>query len=148
MKSSKVIHHTGYDGTVYSDVETEIENLRSGQFSAAAEIGYRTGAGGAVTQATSKSTAVTLSKMCGVITMHNASLASNTTVSFTLTNTYVDATDVVSVCIGGTGTNGAYLVWAQVTAADTVVISLRNITGGSLGEAVTINFIVHKSVSS
>jgi hypothetical protein len=38
-------------------------------------LGYSTGAGGAITQGTSKSTAVTLHKVCGSITMHNAALA-------------------------------------------------------------------------
>jgi len=39
-----------------------------------AGIGYATGAGGTVTQATNKSTGVTLSKTCGVITMNAAQL--------------------------------------------------------------------------
>src|SRR5882672_9299987 len=37
-------------------------------------LGYATGAGGAVTQATDKSTAVTLNKICGAITMNGAAL--------------------------------------------------------------------------
>jgi hypothetical protein len=47
-------------------------------------IGYATGAGGTVTQATSKSTAVTLNTVTGAITMNNAALAAATIVSFTL----------------------------------------------------------------
>ena len=58
-------------------------------------IGYPRG--GAVTQATSKSTGVTLNKPCGAITMHNASLAGDAEVSFTVTNSEVAATDVVLV---------------------------------------------------
>lgn len=148
MKSNKVIHHTGRDASVYSNVEDQIENLRAGQFSSAAQISYRTGAGGSVTQATSKSTGVTLNKMSGKISMHNASLNNNTTVSFVLSNSLVAATDVVLPCFGATGTAGAYLLTAQVTTAGSVTISLRNVSGGSLGEAVDINFIVFKSVSA
>lgn len=148
MKSNKVIHHTGRDGAVFSDVEAEIETLRGGQFSSTAQIGYRTGAGGSVTQATSKSTGVTLNKMCGTISMHNASLANNTTVNFVLSNSTVAATDIVLVCLGATGTAGAYLLTSQVTGAGSVTISLRNISGGSLGEAVDLNFVVFKGVSA
>ncbi|NBS24587.1 MAG: hypothetical protein EBS78_11605 [Altererythrobacter sp.] len=44
-------------------------------------IGYGTGAGGTVTQATSKSTGVTLDKVCGEITMNNATLNRETAVA-------------------------------------------------------------------
>ncbi|OBQ35969.1 MAG: hypothetical protein AN484_25965, partial [Aphanizomenon flos-aquae WA102] len=47
------------------------------------EIGYAAAAQGAVTQLTDKSTAVTLNKSAGQITMNAASLATVTTVSFT-----------------------------------------------------------------
>ena len=43
------------------------------EVSAGKAIGYVSG--GAVTQATSKSTGVTLNKPCGAITTHNAALA-------------------------------------------------------------------------
>ena len=42
------------------------------------QLGYTAAAQGAVTQATSKSTGVTLNKPAGVITMNNASLATAT----------------------------------------------------------------------
>src|SRR5258708_28984275 len=51
-------------------------------------IGYAGtgGAGGAVTQLTNKSPAVTLNAICGAITTSNASLANATAGGFTLTN--------------------------------------------------------------
>ena len=52
-------------------------------------LGYGAGAGGTVTQATSKSTAVTLNKPTGKITMNNAALAANTTVQFNLNNNLI-----------------------------------------------------------
>ena len=52
---------------------------------ASQEIGYSAAAQGTVTQATDKSTAVTLNKSAGRITMNNAALAGSTAVSFTLT---------------------------------------------------------------
>ena len=45
-------------------------------------VGYGPGAGGSVTQLTSKSTAVTLNAMCGQIATHNAALAAGATVQF------------------------------------------------------------------
>jgi hypothetical protein len=51
-------------------------------------IGYATGAGGAVTQATDRTTGVTLSKLTGQITTNNASLAAGAEAEFTVTNTH------------------------------------------------------------
>lgn len=116
--------------------------------SASAGIGYATGAGGAVTQATNKSTGVTLSKVCGAITMNNASLADATTVSFTVTNTAVAATDNVIVNHSSAGTAGSYLVWADSIGAGSFKINVRNVSGGSLGEAIVLTFSVIKAVAA
>lgn len=113
--------------------------------SGTAGMGYATGAGGAVTQATSKSTGVTLSKVCGEITLHNAALAAATIVSFTLTNTTIAATDVLILNHVTTGTRGAYSLNAQC-AAGSAVIYVRNNTAGSLGEAIVIRFALIKGV--
>lgn len=109
------------------------------------QIGYTTAAQGAVTQATSKSTAVTLNKPAGVITMNNASLATATNATFTLNNSFISANDTVILTIaGGQATPGSYNVFANALGAGTVSITLRNISGGSLSEAVVINFaIIH-----
>ena len=48
--------------------------------------------GGAVTQATNRTTGVTLSKVSGQITTNNASLAAEATAVFTVANTLVAAT--------------------------------------------------------
>jgi hypothetical protein len=116
--------------------------------SATAGIGYSAGAGGAVTQATSKSTGVTLNNICGKVTLNNASLADATTVSFTLTNSAIAASDVVIVNHAAAGTAGAYLVSANAIAAGSCQISVRNVSGGSLSEAIVLNFAVIKAVQS
>jgi hypothetical protein len=111
---------------------------------ATAEIGYAASGQGTVTQATSKSTGVTLSKSMGRITMNNASLAAGTTVTFTLTNTLISANDVVVVSVSGGGTAGAYWPFVSSQATGSAVIGLYNNTGGALAEAVIINFaIIH-----
>jgi len=104
-------------------------------------LGYSVAGQGTVTQATSKSTAVTLNKSAGRITMNNAALATATNATFTLNNSYISANDTVILTIsGGQTTPGSYNVFANALAAGTVSITLRNISGGSLSEAVIINF--------
>lgn len=112
-----------------------------------AGVGYGTGAGGAVTQATSKSTGVTLSKVCGAITMDAASLAAGAIVSFVLTNTAIAATDVLVLNHISGGTVGSYTLNAQC-AAGSATINVRNNTAGALAEAIVIQFAVVKAVSA
>jgi hypothetical protein len=100
--------------------------------------------GGTVTQATSKSTGVTLNRMCGQITLHNAALAASTSVSFTLTNSEIDADDIVVAHIGSGATASSYFVQAGSVAAGSCTVHLRNVSGGSLGEAVVVHFGVIK----
>ena len=107
------------------------------------QIGYTAAAQGTVTQATSKSTAVTLNKPAGRITMDAASLATATNATFTLNNSFISANDTVILTIsGGQATAGSYNVFANNLGTGTVSISLRNISGGTLSEAVVINFAV------
>ena len=110
---------------------------------ASQEIGYATGAQGTVTQLTSKSTGVTLNKSAGQITMDAASLATVTNVTFTLTNSVLSAKDVLILNVTN-GTSGAYNCWVSSMGAGTATITLRNISGSTLSEAVVINFaIIH-----
>jgi hypothetical protein len=112
---------------------------------ATAEIGYSTAAQGTVTQLTSKSTGVTLNKSSGQITMNNAALANGAIISFTLTNSLLSAKDVIIVNVaGGLATNGTYTSFVSNVSAGTAVISLYNISAGSLSEAVVLNYaIIH-----
>ena len=109
--------------------------------------GYTTGSGGTITQITSKATSVTLSKSTGQITLNNAALAADTTVSFTLTNTVIEAGDILIMNHISGGTAGSYLLNAQSTAGS-ASINVRNITTGSLSEAIVIAFAVIKAVAA
>jgi hypothetical protein len=112
---------------------------------ATAEIGYSTAAQTAVTQLTSKSTGVTANTSAGQITMNGALLATVTNVTFTLTNSLLSAKDVIIVNVASANaTAGAYNCWVSSMLAGSATITLRNITTGSLSEAVVINFaIIH-----
>lgn len=108
------------------------------------QLGYTSDAQGTVTQATSKSTGVTLNKSAGQITTNNAALASATNVTFTLTNSFISANDVLILNVGSGATAGAYNCWVSGLSAGAATITLRNISGGSLSEAVVINFaLIH-----
>lgn len=123
------------------EVDANFTNLNTDK------AGYITGEGGTVAQATSKATAVTLNKKCGQITMNAAALAAATTVTFVLTNSTIAATDLLVLNHVSGGTAGAYLLNAQ-TAAGSVSINVRNVTAGSLAEAIVIGFAVVKAVTA
>ena len=108
----------------------------------AGTFGYGTGRG-TVTQGTNKSTGVTLNAPCGAITLNSAALSADTTVSFTLTNTSIAANDLLVLNHVSGGTAGAYLLNAQA-AAGSASINVRNITAGSLSEAIVIGFAIIK----
>ena len=111
-------------------------------------IGYVTGAGGTVTQLTSKSTGVTINKICGAITTSNAALAAGAEVKITVTNSMVAATDVVALSIKSGGTSGSYLLTVGAVAAGSFDIVISNASAGSLSEALVINFAIIKAVTS
>jgi hypothetical protein len=106
------------------------------------ELGYTAEASGTVTQSTSKSTGVTLNKSAGQITMNNAELANATNVTFTLTNSSISAKDVVVLSVSSGATAAAYNCWISGKSTGSCTITLRNLSGGALSEAVVINFAV------
>lgn len=111
-------------------------------------LGYSTGAGGTVTQGTSKSTGVTLNKVTGTITMHNAELDAGESVGFTLTNSAIAATDIPVVAIKSGATANSYNVTVDAVAAGSCKISLHNKTDGALSEAVVLSLAVIKGVAA
>ena len=112
-------------------------------------VGYTTGAGGTVTQATSKSTAVTLNTASGQITMNNAALAAGVTVQFTLNNSLIGINDLLLICPNAnTGTGGGYTAICSAIAGAGAVIRVTNITGVSLSEAIQLNFAIIKGATT
>lgn len=127
-------------GIAYTDQDI----VGSDQIYSSGELGYTPAAQGTVTQATDKSTAVTLNKSAGRITMNAASLGATTNVSFTLNNSYISSNDILILTISGGATVAAYNVWVNSMTAGQASITLRNTTAGALAEAVIINFaLIH-----
>jgi hypothetical protein len=115
-------------------------------------LGYGTGAGGTVTQANTptlvKTNPVTLNKPTGQITMNAAALAAGNTVSFTLSNSIISSADVVVIQVsGGAVAPAAYNVWAAPGSGN-AGIHIKNISAGSLSEAVVLNFAIIKGAAS
>jgi len=114
-----------------------------------AGLGYGTGSGGTVTQATSKSTGVTLNKPAGQITMNNAALAAGATATFRLDNSLLSAQDVLTVSLASADASAtSYQTWVNYTAGGAAYISLKNVSGGSRSEAIVINFALIKVATS
>lgn len=107
-------------------------------------LGYGTGSGGSVTQATSRTTGVTLNKPSGAITMFTAA-GSATAATFTVTNSNVAATDTISLS-QASGTN-LYVLLVTAVTAGTFNITFYT-TGGTASDAPVINFNVIKGVTA
>lgn len=117
--------------------------------SATGGIGYGTGAGGTVTQITSRGTGVTLNKVCGQITTATNSLATGTFAVFTVTNSTVAATDVVDISIkGGLTSYDTTVTVAGVSAGSFIVLVYNRSTTTAEVGAIVFNFAVIKAVSS
>ena len=111
-------------------------------------LGFYTGAGGTVTQATSKATPFTLDKMCGQITTAADSLTHATVVSAVWTNNKIAATDVVIINHKSGGTIGAYVFNVSCGAGTATLYITNNQTSGTLSEALVLSFVVIKGVTA
>ena len=109
-----------------------------------AGVGYATGAGGTITQATSRTTGVTLNKTTGAITLFSAA-GSATAATFTVTNSTVAATDVI-ILNQKSGTD-LYDLMVTAVAAGSFNITFRT-TGGTTTETPVFNFAVIKAVAA
>ncbi len=109
-----------------------------------AGVGYGTGAGGTVTQGTSRTTAVTCDKVVGAITLVSAA-GSTTPFSFTVNNSTVAATDVIIVN-QKSGTD-KYDIDVTAIGAGSFQLTL-NTKSGTTTEQPVFNFAVIKGVAA
>jgi hypothetical protein len=112
--------------------------------SASGGIGYATGAGGAVTQGTGRTTTVICNAVAGAITLVSAA-GSATPFSFTVTNSAVAATDVI-VLSQKSGTD-KYILEVTAVGAGSFQITAYT-TGGTTTEQPVFNFAVIKAVAA
>jgi hypothetical protein len=124
-------------------VAFEDQNIRGADFVYVDnELGYTSAAQGTVTQGVSKAEPVTLNKSAGQIIMNGATLNAATNVTFTLNNSTITTKDVTILNVASGATAGAYNCWVSSKSTGSCTITVRNISGGNLSEAITINFAV------
>ena len=129
--------------TTLTQVKAEISTGSNLVTSPTGAIGYGNGAGGIVTQLTSKSTNVTLNKPCGFINTHNETLAAGATIAFIFSNSLLTVYDNLIVT-GIWGASPNYEIKVAGVADNISKIAIKNITAGSLSESIIFNFIVIK----
>jgi hypothetical protein len=113
-------------------------------------VGYTTGNGGTVTQGSGsgKSTAVTLNKLSGQITMDSAQLNAGATVAFTLNNSFIGLGDIL-ILNSPSNSSLNYVLGSGYCIAGSCAIYVRNITAASnLSDALVIKFTVIKSTTT
>lgn len=119
----------------------------AGPLSITGKFGYATGAGagGAVTQITSRTTGVTLDKATGAITLFSAAGTGASATTFTVTNSTVAATDVI-VVNQKSGTD-KYVFYITRVAAGAFDISFYDQSGTTVEQPV-VNFAVIKGAAT
>lgn len=112
-------------------------------------IGYATGAGGAVTQITNRSTTVVLSKLTGQITTDTTSLAAGAAAQFIVTNTTVAIGDTIILSIQSGTTTTQTTAYVNTVAAGSFKITVNNghASTAEVG-AIIMNFSVIKAVAA
>ena len=145
FEDQNIIGADTVSATTVSGTNLSGTNLSGADIYASDEIGYAATAQSTVTQLTDKSTGVTINASAGQITMSNAALTATTNVAFTMTNNKISAKDLVIVNVaGGVASNVTYNCWVSGHTAGSCAFVLRNISAGSLSEAVVLNFaIIH-----
>ena len=144
-------------GVTFTGSFTGLTLVQSNALLAIEDIGYSSaaGTGGSVTQLTSRTTGVTLNKPTGEIVLFAASLGGHDAEEFTLTNSFIDADDVVVLSIksgAAAGTRKYYQVHAVAVAAGSCVISVGNIDNATIPvsgtESPVIQFAVIKGAKA
>jgi len=139
----------GSDPIIASGVLTTSSSVLS--TSSSLGVGYATGAGGAVTQITSRTTGVTVNAICGTITTDNTSLAAEGSADFIVTNSSVAIGDVVVLSIQSGENSGGTVLSVQDVTAGTFAIRVHNgnvAAGTAETGAILINFAIIKAVSA
>jgi hypothetical protein len=101
----------------------------------------------AVTQATNRTTGVTINGLAGTITTHNASLAAEASADFVVANPVVAATDVVLLAMRSGSNGGGTTVSVAAVSAGSFTLRVHNgnvAAGTAETGAIVINFAVFK----
>ena len=108
-------------------------------------LGYGTGSGGTVTQLTSRTTGVTLSKLIGNITLFSTTTTAGQLTTFTVTNTNIAATDIILLRHISGGNLGQYIFNTNASTGS-FTVSCYTPLAQTVAAAPVIKFIVIKGV--
>lgn len=101
------------------------------------------GAAGAVTQGTNRSTGVTLNALTGAITTDATSLATGAEATFTVTNSFVKAGSVVSLCVATPSATGLSMAFVSKVQDGSFDVTLSNLHGTTADTSASVlNFVV------
>lgn len=132
-------------------LELYIPGIRENGVRTAKPIGYGPGAGSTVTQATNRTTGVTINTLSGSITTNNASLAAEAAAEFTVTNSQIEIGDTIIVNQRSGSNGGDTDVYVSAVAAGSFNIKVANnnaAAGTAETGAIIINFAVIKAVTT
>lgn len=140
-------------GTFKKDVSTATGRKRTVDVPApdSAAMGYIAGQGATVTQASTRSTAVTINSLTGAITGDATSLAAEATATFVVNNALVGINDVPVIAVRSGPTSGATSFRVTAVAAGSFSISAtnNNVASGTADTgAPIINFVIIKGAST
>jgi hypothetical protein len=107
-------------------------------------IGYGSGGGGSVVQATDKTTAVTLNKPTGRITTAVSALAAGASATFTLNNSYLTANDVLGLNLVASSVASSYRIEVINVTSGAAAIRITNVSAGSRSDVLALQFVVIK----
>ncbi len=141
-----------YSGNILVNNLTVLGNITSNialeRVLSSGPIGFVSNAGSIVTQSTNKANLVAMSKVCGQIITSNASLSANTSVGFRFYNEYISSTDILVLNIAAGASEASSRVQVESMNANLANIRIYNIGGGTLSEAITLNYALIKAVNS
>jgi hypothetical protein len=118
--------------------------LVTGSLLITGNLGYEVGAGGFVSQATSRTTSVTINKACGTIILFSAAGTTSYT-TFTVNNSLVAATDVIIV--NARQSTNLYETFVTEVGTGSFKITFRS-TGGVATDSLFISFAIIKAVTT
>ena len=105
-------------------------------------VGYAIGSGGTVTQATNRTTGVTLNKPTGQITLFSQAMANTTSNTFVFTNSSISPNDLLLINHWSGGTLGNY-TFASNTSTGQANVTIRAINTVT-AEAPVLQFMIIK----
>jgi hypothetical protein len=120
---------------------------QDGSFLSRGVLGYQTanGAGATVSQATSRTTGVTLNKPTGQITMFGPIAGASAGQTFTLTNSFITANDTVVCSVTDASVTGVYYFGVKV---GTGLAKITMFNPGANVETPVVNFTIYRGAAS